>query len=606
MKRFYVTTLALFIIATIGSSQTAKVTRSYSYPVDDTVLAGLKSIRGVAYDPNPEKNGKPEIAATNYYDLGHVNVFTPVGTDSLELVWTSPRVGKNGGGSTPRYVIFGDLDNDGKKEIIYQSQGNGIYIFEWDGVPGSHNYGTAPSQVITTPDLLDATGYVEYMEVTDVDGDGQNELLVAYNANGTSNDAYYIISAVGNWSTNDPGFSSFNVEYTGKRSDLVNYGLDGSPYAMISANLDGTGNKEILLHGWNHKDVTIMTVPSPNTYQLANTANGKQNIMLGGDDDDVALFGGMAYDIDKDGRDEIYLPTYPAVPAHHGGLVHMISYNQGQDLSQIDSTNVTTLDLSSVAGRQSIFGYGYGDIDGNGKPNLYFSTSLGANIISLEYEGGDKRDTSNWKASVLYAGDSTAYTAMTIRDSAGSIDTVSRKSNPAFVSKFYGHNTDIDGDHHEDIILPYQALNDSIAITKATWNSSSSHYDTTKYNVLNPNRSCLRVLTGSATTTGVRAKDLTLVTPNDYKLDQNYPNPFNPSTKISFTLPLNKQITLAVYDILGREVRTLINNEGYSKGIHSVVWDGKNDQGSAVASGTYIYRLKFGNFEKSKKMLLLK
>jgi len=63
----------------------------------------------------------------------------------------------------------------------------------------------------------------------------------------------------------------------------------------------------------------------------------------------AAVFGGMAYDIDNDGREEVYLPTYPGVPGGPGaGIVHMISYNTGQPTTQIDSTNVTRLDFASV------------------------------------------------------------------------------------------------------------------------------------------------------------------------------------------------------------------------------------------------------------------
>ncbi len=93
--------------------------------------------------------------------------------------------------------------------------------------------------------------------------------------------------------------------------------------------------------------------------------------------------------------------------------------------------------------------------------------------------------------------------------------------------------------------------------------------------------------------------------PNDYTLSQNYPNPFNPSTKIQFGLPASENVQLKIYDVLGREVRTLVN-EQYNAGMYSVQWDGKNNYGKQVATGMYIYHLRAGQFSQTKKMLLMK
>ncbi|MEK7249429.1 MAG: VCBS repeat-containing protein, partial [Bacteroidota bacterium] len=244
-------TLLIIVVAVLAwsvSDAQVRVAAKYNYPTLpgsalDSVLNGLKSIRGCAFALDVDGDNRSEIAVTNYFDQGHVHIFEAVGNDSIRLVWTSPRVASGGGGSTPRYVLFGDLDNDGKKEVIFQSSSNGIYIFEWDGVVGSDNYGTLPSQVIGTPFLSGAAGNCEFMEVGNYDGDGENELAVAYNASANADDRYYIISAIGDWSTNDAGFSSFNVEYNfGRTQAGANaYGLNGSPIAMIGANFDGTG-----------------------------------------------------------------------------------------------------------------------------------------------------------------------------------------------------------------------------------------------------------------------------------------------------------------------------------------------------------------------------
>ena len=89
--------------------------------------------------------------------------------------------------------------------------------------------------------------------------------------------------------------------------------------------------------------------------------------------------------------------------------------------------------------------------------------------------------------------------------------------------------------------------------------------------------------------------------PVSVKLDQNYPNPFNPSTKISFTLPSSQKVTLKVYDLLGREVATLVNNETISSGAHSFTFDAAN-----LSSGVYIYQLAGNNLSLTRKMTLIK
>lgn len=88
--------------------------------------------------------------------------------------------------------------------------------------------------------------------------------------------------------------------------------------------------------------------------------------------------------------------------------------------------------------------------------------------------------------------------------------------------------------------------------------------------------------------------------PTEYSLSQNYPNPFNPTTRIEFALPQSAQTRIAVYDLLGRKVRTLINSR-LEAGYHQVTFDAANLQ-----SGVYFYRIQAGNYIATKKLLLLK
>lgn len=93
--------------------------------------------------------------------------------------------------------------------------------------------------------------------------------------------------------------------------------------------------------------------------------------------------------------------------------------------------------------------------------------------------------------------------------------------------------------------------------------------------------------------------------PSGFALTGNYPNPFNPSTHISFTLPSSGTAKLSIYDATGRTVRDLVS-PALPAGAHEMVWDGRDDSGKAVSSGTYIARLKMGNFTASHRMTLMK
>ena len=91
--------------------------------------------------------------------------------------------------------------------------------------------------------------------------------------------------------------------------------------------------------------------------------------------------------------------------------------------------------------------------------------------------------------------------------------------------------------------------------------------------------------------------------PNSFVLNQNWPNPFNPSTNISFTLQMAGIVQLNIYNILGEKIKTLAIGK-QSRGEHTFTWNGKNDSGMSVRSGTYIYQLNVGQLAETKKMLL--
>ena len=93
--------------------------------------------------------------------------------------------------------------------------------------------------------------------------------------------------------------------------------------------------------------------------------------------------------------------------------------------------------------------------------------------------------------------------------------------------------------------------------------------------------------------------------PNEFKLNQNYPNPFNPITKISYELASDGFVKISIFDMKGKEVKTLIENVQLS-GKHSVIWNATDNNAQPVSAGLYLYKIQNKGKTKTRKMVLIK
>ena len=105
---------------------------------------------------------------------------------------------------------------------------------------------------------------------------------------------------------------------------------------------------------------------------------------------------------------------------------------------------------------------------------------------------------------------------------------------------------------------------------------------------------------GLATSSLVSSVEQETTLPTKFSLEQNFPNPFNPSTKIKYSIPQSSYVAVKVYDVLGNEIETLVNEEKPA-GTYEVTWFAEN-----LPSGVYFYKMTGGNYSETKKMLLLK
>ena len=114
-----------------------------------------------------------------------------------------------------------------------------------------------------------------------------------------------------------------------------------------------------------------------------------------------------------------------------------------------------------------------------------------------------------------------------------------------------------------------------------------------------------KVIAGSPEYVSSMTQEILSQLPETFTLYQNYPNPFNPTTTIRFEVPTPSQVTLRIYNLMGQEVRTL-TRDWFPIGSHQLMWNGKDQRGISVSAGVYIYRLLSQDFQKTRKMVLLK
>jgi flagellar hook assembly protein FlgD len=585
---------------------------------------GEKSINDSLFQADPTGNsrtviggmdmdmdGKKEVIATDYVG-GRVIVYEiDMANNAFDVVWSSPVVEARNHAYNPRTVNVGDLDGDGKHEIVFPSSNvdaEGYHIYEWDGVEGSDNYGTLPSSICAVEveiccgiDGAAFRGDHERLTIFDIDGDGQQELITAIRR-GSPRGALVVSLTQGDdlVHNSNGGLETWVTEFQTNGNDYSG----GSPLHALPADLNGDGNYEVVNHHWNNFAFYNFSATGPDTYVIADSG-AADSYHKATSNDQYSIWGGYAYDVDGDGNDEAYYSSYGKQVGWSfvgTGDLYVVDYDTDEDVTSIGPDQVH---LVGNAGRWAgDIGSGY---DGHDNPYI-FSSRGRPNITAMEYIGPDPSLGSSYLEKVIYWGELDVADTKTTTDETGAV-TVKETKRWGFPSKVqtrWGDEMlDFDGDNKKEILMSFQNVQDSLTNTSYTWNATTAQYDTLVERVVSPKSWTFLMLENGSESLGIK-DPITFIAPEDYRLEQNYPNPFNPNTMIRYTVPIDRKVSVKIYNVNGQLVNTLINNKLVSAGTHEVMWHGNNKNGLKVSTGMYFYSLEWAGMKKVKRMTLLK
>ena len=481
----------------------------------------------------------------------------PQFTFDNSLVVGIPDIGLNS------YPTFADLDNDGDYDLLF---GRDLQTFVYFKNTGT-NQSPIWTQNSTTFNGVETTTYWKNPDLVDIDYDGDFDLVY-----GTADGIMYLYRNIGTASS--PSF-----QYYPDYFKIIK--LSGSGGSVSLADFDGDGDNDLLSGMWNGKfyyfrnDGTseqpsfslITTTPFSNFTVNSYSTPVFVDIDNDGDYDIVsgALNGQVFLFVNNNGTFAQNTTMFSGIDIGWSSIPSLVDLDADGDLDMLvgaetgsetkyftnDGSNVFTLNTTTFTG-VTFPSYGkpdLADIDNDGDFDL---------II------GD-----NWGTIKYYRNDGTVRTPIWVRyDVLFAGIEVDQGPHPGFA--------DLDNDGRKDMIL-------------GEYNGNFTYYK----NLFSP-------------ITDVENEKVTTL-PDDYTLYQNYPNPFNPSTTISYAIPNvtlsvveGSRVQLIVYDILGNEIATLVNEEKPA-GSYEVRFDA-----NGLSSGVYFYSLKVNGVTYSKSMMLLK
>jgi hypothetical protein len=484
----------------------------------------------------------------------------------------------------------------------------------WKRVPGGLNtslpvlQGRYPNMAISNPtkgDISKTTGLFVWPELA------VGEMgFAADQPLGNGQPAAFIDSASSNYNT-----------------QMMAWADDKSPEVFWTANFQSAENSARLKLFKTSDFATIDTLSPPQWQDSVFSSNG--NIGIGGCSYNGVQYVGVIAPFDTN-----LVPNPPT-----GGW--LVGYSKSTDKGATWSTfNVADFrNVPKLANYDELFDYKKGDtyvsyqgsigVDKNNHVHIIVGVTdsttnrdLGTNSIVDIFETG-----SGWNGTVVYKGLDTAYSNGPGFGQLGPAAELAFDSSHSVMAVQFINTITPGVGKKNDLFLTYKGINDTSWATPINLTSQADSVNNTEahmapmlYKVGNQytafsgfgyspfpitagydgnQATVLYVGTHSFNYTPTGVND-PVAAVNNFRLLQNYPNPFNPSTTINYSLPQKNNVSLKVYDVLGREVANLVNTT-QEAGNHSI-----NFNASKLASGLYIYTLRSGNNSVSKKMMLMK
>lgn len=518
----------------------------------------------------------------------------------FELAWSlDPRSDTD---LFPRGPAFGarsvyvgmDFDNDGKKEILFTTDETlapggpdpgfmEIFLYENDG---DNNY--VHVWHYTHPEGSNSLPAVTW---GDIDGDGLQEIYFGFPTLASATDVNKLFVFEQNEALVFPDTPTTKWDY-GKDPSA-----DFRPSGFAFDDVDDDGDIELITTSRTSgaRALNVASVDNISAFSTWTTEFEAGNAILGGG----SIYDVDVVDFDNDGHKEIWVNTWDLFSLAIFEAVEKDSFALQVDINQyvpvddpgshnvhgllfadIDSDDRVELmypltdgiyyflddvdDVSTLGGpsfdRVGKFGSqsrgaAIGDLDADGLMDIIVNTGTDETIHRIAFQGGDPADSTN-------------YEWTTILDSSGD----------ANVDRWYPLQIadDLDGDGYPEIVV-------------------SNIYASAE------GQPIIIVLEYTGGSTAVEPIDTSI--PQDYALMQNYPNPFSSETTIEYAVAKAGQATVTVYNIMGQVVRTLVDDV-HQPGTYRTSWDGTNDSGQRVSSGSYIYSIEVAGGRTSRSLAL--
>jgi len=337
----------------------------------------------------------------------------------------------------------------------------------------------------------------------------------------------------------------FNIEYED------NAWTNWSGYNISIGDLDNDGLMEIYTVAYEYYHVIVYENTEEDQYEYQTDFYVSSELYERGNQ------GILIHDINNDGANELFVLTSGTNTLAGTLLAPGKFYVAGNidDVSDLSFADFNYFASYSGGLRQVI----NGDADGDGNPNLYLAGHYNESLYDWEYNGGNPLLIENYTESIVFMDDTTDnYTP-------------GNDQGKVRVAKLF--TGDIDNDNKNDIIF-----------------SSASFA---------PDKPHLFMIEHDGTLGLGYEQNLV---PHRISIQQNYPNPFNPETRFEYTISQSNQVSLIVYDILGKEVQTIY--KGFrNPGTYHERWRGAGKNNQIVASGVYFFQLKVGENRITKKMV---